>query len=83
MKTHALLTALLCTALGLASTAASAGGCAREESAMEGAATVADAICSGPATPETLSACQFAFGMFMQAAATYEDCLRREDQTPR
>lgn len=51
--------------------------------AMESAATVADAICSGPATPETLSACQFAFGAFMQAAATYEDCLRREDQTPR
>lgn len=83
MKTHTLLTALLSLGLGLASTAASAGGCGREEMAMESAATVADAICSGPATPETLSACQFAFGAFMQAAATYEDCLRREDQTPR
>lgn len=69
-------------ALGLTARPVHAADCSRERDNMEAAGHHADRICSGPDTEATLSACQFAFGVFMEAAAQYEQCMQRDSNGP-
>lgn len=68
--------------LGLTARPANAADCQREYDNMEAAGHHALAICSGPANDATLSACRFAEGVFMEAAAQYEQCMARDSWGP-
>lgn len=77
-----LLASLAASLLALSSGAAQARACGAELQAMEDAADLAMAACSGPDTQETLARCNFAWGYFEAKASAYDECMRYENQNP-
>ncbi len=77
-----LLTSLAVPLLALSSGAAQAQPCGAELQAMEEAADLAMAACSGPDGEETLARCNFAWGYFEAKASDWDDCMRYENEFP-
>jgi hypothetical protein len=79
------ITGYVAVVLGLCLAAANghAASCAPERARVDAAFRNAQRACSGPATEETLHACLYAEGVFMEAADQYDQCVAMDQSGPR
>lgn len=68
--------------LGLAAANSHAASCAPEQARVDAAFRNSQRACSGPATEETLHACLYAEGVFMEAADQFDQCMAMDQSKP-